>query len=255
MRHLAWTAPLAILVTVGAAQPSLAQSGPAPASTAVTQVSPPADEPASRAPFVGWSASATFVSVYMWRGFVVADAPNLQPTASATFGDLTVTSWVNVITAGSTTGWSEHDLTVDYTRGSGAWKMSAGYANDFFPTRTEGRVSNEFYGGLAWSGVLSPMLKVYQDVSVGNGTYVSAGVSQVFPLAHSGISLSPAVTIGYNHHQWVTGSGWSDLNVGLTVSLPINAHTDVSASFNYSKSFQPDWFPSRGYSGITIAVR
>jgi hypothetical protein len=190
----------------------------------------------------------------MWRGFVLADAPCVQPTAGVKIGNFTATSWVNLIASGSSQGWSEHDLILDYTQEAGVWTLSAGYTNYYFRTVETGRVSHEFYAGAAFGGPLSPFVRVYHDVQEGRGTYVSTGVSQAFPIGASKWSATPAVTLGYNNHQWVTGSGWSDLNLGITLALPPGSHVDVAGSFNYSKSLKAEWFPSRAYFGLTVTV-
>ncbi|MCX6537695.1 MAG: hypothetical protein NT151_01980 [Acidobacteria bacterium] len=184
----------------------------------------------------------------------MADAPSAQPTAWMTIGNITATSWVNLIANGASQGWSEHDLTIDYTREAGAWELSAGYTCYYFPTVQTGRVSHEFYVGAAFSGPLNPLVTVYHDIKVGDGTYVSTGVSQAFPLGASKWSATPAVTLGYNNHQWVVGSGWSDLNLGVTLALPPGSHVEVAGSFNYSKSLRTEWFPSRAYFGLTVTV-
>jgi len=254
VRRWPWALLFATAIAIVAmAQVSLAQTAAAPVAVSTAQASPVPDAAAAD-PVVEWGASIPFVSAYVWRGFVVADAACFQPTASVAVRGLTITTWFNVIAGSDDAGWSEHDLIVDYTLPVGGWTVSAGYTNYYFPTITDGKVSNEFYGGVGWSGLLSPTVTIYQDVSVGAGTYLSAGVSQSFPVSKSGITIAPAATIGYNHHQWVAGTGWSDLNVGVTVTLPAGKHVDIAASFNYSKSLQPDWFPSRGYSGITFVV-
>ena len=253
MKHPTWISVLAALAIASAAQPVLAQPAPGPVG-APTAAPSSAPEAAAPAPVVGWGASIPFVSAYVWRGFVVTDAACFQPTAFVSARGLTITTWFNVIASSDDAGWSEHDLVIDYTKPVGAWKLSAGYTNYYFPTVTDGHISNEFYGGVGWSGLLSPTLKVYQDVSVGNGTYVSAGVSQSVALGTSKLTMTPAMTLGYNNHHWVSESGWSDLNLGVTLTLPAGTHMDIAASFNYSKSFQPGWFPSRGYAGITFVV-
>ena len=101
---------------------------------------------------------------------------------------------------------------------------------------------------------LNPFVRVYHDVKLGDGTYVGVGVSQAFPLGGSKWSATPAVTLGYNNHQWVAGSGWSDLSLGVTLALPPGTHLDVAGSFNYSKSLHAEWFPSRAYVGVTVTV-
>jgi hypothetical protein len=250
MHRSLWTVALAAVLILGGDRNSWARQLPS------AQGATPAESTTARAPLVTWSAGATFTSAFVWRGLVLADAPSVQPSASITIGGFTATSWVNLSAHGPLQGWSEHDLVVDYTHETGPWTLSVGYTNYYFPKTESGRFfTHEFYGIAALAIPLNPSVKVYHDVTLGRGTYVSAGVSQTLPLGSSKWSATPAVTLGYNNHQWVAGSGWSDLNLGLTLARPAGSHLDIAGSFNYSKSFHPEWFPSRAYVGVTVAVR
>jgi hypothetical protein len=206
------------------------------------------------APKVTWNAGAAFTSLYVWRGFVVADTPCVQPMASVSIGSLTATSWVNLIINGSSQGWSEHNLIIDYTGEAGPWLFSAGYTNFYFPTQHNAHASNEFYAGAGYSGPLNVLVRIYHDIQRGDGTYLSAGVSRTVSRGASRWSVTPAVTLGYNHHQWVEGSGWSDLNVSVTLSLPLGSHADVAGALNHSRSLHADWFPSRTYASMTVTL-
>lgn len=241
----------AAVMLVGGAQTAWSQ----PAAT--SRQAPP-EQAATQATDAGstvtWMAGAAFASQFIWRGFVLADAPCVQPTASVSLGGVTVTSWANLITTGTSQGWSEHDLFVDYTREAGAWQFSAGYINYYFPTEHDAHFSHEFYASVGYSGPLNPSVGVFYDVLAGDGTYVSAGISQTFPLGKSRWTATPAATLGYNDHQWVDGSGWSDLNLGVTLALPPGSHVDVEGSFNYSKSLHAEWFPSRAYVSVSLTV-
>jgi len=203
---------------------------------------------------VTWGAGATLTSAFVWRGFVLENSPCVQPSVSVSFAHFTASSWVNLITHGASQVWSEHDLGISYARDVDDWEFSAGYTQYYFPTVHDAHMSHEFYVGAAYSGPLNPFVKVFHDVKVGDGTYVSTGVSQELPLGKSKWSVTPAVTLGYNNHQWVAGSGWSDLNLGVAVSLPPGNHVDVTGSINYSKSLRSEWFPSRAYVSLTVAV-
>ena len=244
---------LTTVMILGAGQAAWTQ----PTGTAAQLPAPaPTSTPATDAePAVTWSAGATLASAFVWRGFVVADAPCVQPTASVKIGNVTATSWVNVIASGTSRGWSEHDFIIDYTREAGAWTLSLGYTNYYFATAEPGSsFTHEFYAGATLSVPLNPFVRVYHDVKLGDGTYVGVGVSQAFPLGGSKWSAAPTVTLGYNNHQWVAGSGWSDLNLGVTLALPPGGHLNVAGSFNYSQSLRTEWFPSRAYFGLTVTV-
>jgi hypothetical protein len=228
-------------VLLGAAGPVAAQSAPAD--------SQPANEPA-----VSLGASATVVSAFVWRGWVVADGVCVQPSVWVEARGLTLTSWVNVRPHDEGDAFTEHDLTLDYTRSVGRWQLSAGYINYFFASNDVGRWSNEFYVGAAVPGPLNPSVRVHQDVHQGSGTYVSVGVSHEVAIGVKGLSLSPSAVLGYNNGQWVEGSGWSDLNMGVLIALPLGRHVEASASVHYSRSLNEDWFPSKAWGGLTVSV-
>jgi len=200
-------------------------------------------------------ASVSAVSAYVWRGFTLVDEPSYQPTAWAAMGNLTVSSWFSLSAPAEAQGSvDEHDLSIDYTRSVGAVRLSVGYINYFFPTAETGRFSDEFYAGIARPGLLNPFVKVFADVHQGSGTYVSGGVSH--SVAVASVSLTPTLALGYNHQQWVEGSGFSDLNVGVQAAWTSPGGRLAVAPFvNYSRSFNAEWFPSKAYGGVTVTVK
>ena len=138
-----------------------------------------------------FAAGVSVVSAWVWRGFVLSDAPAVQPTAWVKAGPLTVTSWMNVgesVNGGH--AFTEHDLTVDYSVPVGQATLSLGWTNYMFADLTEGRHSNEFYAGVAGGGFFSPALQVYHDVQEGHGTYAVVTVSHAFAIEPWKVSLS-----------------------------------------------------------------
>ena len=79
----------------------------------------PADSQPARDPAVSAGASATVVSAFVWRGWVVADGVCVQPSVWVEAGGLTLTSWVNGSPRNEGDVFREHDLTLDYTRSVG----------------------------------------------------------------------------------------------------------------------------------------
>lgn len=203
---------------------------------------------------VSAGAEVLFVSAYVWRGFVPADAPSYQPAAWVAVGDLTISSWVSLSgrSAGSAT---EHDLTVDYSRAWRDWTLSVGWINYVFPQADTDGVSNEIYGGLAYGGPLTPSLRVYHDVHAGSGTYVSLAVGHTMALANR-VELSPAVAVGYNHRAWIDRSGWSDVNVSLKAAVPLGrSRLWVVPLVGYSHPMSRAIGPRRAYGGLGLTVR
>jgi hypothetical protein len=241
-RWMVATVVVAVMgLVLGTGRPVAAQSAPAP-------------DPPARPPAVSAGAIATVVSAFVWRGWVVADEVCVQPSAWITAGGLTLTSWVNVLPLSEGDSFTEHDLTLDYTWSVGRWALSAGYINYYYPTADVDRWTNELYLGADISVPLNPSVRVYQDVHRGSGTYVSVGVSHEVTIGATGLSVTPSAVLGYNNGQWVEGSGWSDLSVGVLVAVPLGRHADASASVSYSRSLNQDWFPSKAWGGLTVTV-
>lgn len=242
--------------TVSAAIESPAEAGAADASAgrASEAQDPPADV-AKPGTTVSGGSDILLTSAYIWRGFVPTDAFGVQPAAFVKFGDVTVTTWSNVARHQQAGSYTEHDLTVDYTKAFGAWSISAGWINYTFPTAESGRISDEAYLGFAHASFFNPSLKVFQDFEAGSGTYVNGGVAPVLKVTDA-VSVSPSFAIGFNHHQWTDLSGFSDAQVGVKVNLPSPAKRLSLAPFvNYSKTFDERIAPSKVYWGLGLSLR
>jgi hypothetical protein len=251
---------LCALLSAGLAPAVFAQTDPPTAPAAETeqaaQIQPADGQTLETGRFpLSAGAEIVFTSAYIWRGFVPTDAMSYEPTSWVKFGDITVSSWFNIAGDQPTGPITEHDLTVDYSKGFGSWTVSGGYINYVFPGASTDRVTHEFYGGVALAGPLNPTVKVFQDVHAGTGTYVAMGASQSVALKH-GVTLTPGVVVAYNHHQWIDDSDWSDANFSLKLSIPFpRQRVWLTPFMAYSKSLNEDFFPNKFYGGVGIAVR
>ena len=71
---------------------------------------------------------------------------------------------------------------------------------------------------------IRPVFSVYWDVANGSGVYAQMGISHSHELCCGcGTSLELSATLGYNHRQWITASGFSDLDLGI--SAPWKFHS------------------------------
>lgn len=194
----------------------------------------------------------TSTNVYVWRGFVPTDASSVQSTLWFKVGDITLTSWANLASAGPVT---EHDFSVDYTYTDGAFTVSAGWINYLFPTVDAPRHSDELYGSVTHTSFLNPTIRMFVDGHAGHGWYGAASVAHDFAAPH-GLVISPSVSIGYNGHQWIPRSTWSDASVSVKARVPLgSAHLALVPSITYSRSLASDLFPSRWYGGLGFSVR
>jgi hypothetical protein len=239
--------------SVGAQTPVANEQTPAMTASSDGQPSAP---PAPATPRLQITAGTEFMatSAYVWRGFVPNASFSVQPNTWMKVGDVTVSSWMNVAREHvQNRPVTEHDLTVDYSKSRGNVTWSAGWINYAFPELTAGRYSNELYVGVAHASYFNPSLRVYQDVHEGTGTYVNAAVSHAYEVAD--FTLTPSVALGYNHHQWIDVSTFSDLNVGLRLTIPTPIkRLSVAPFVNHSRSLDAV-IPSRTFGGLALAVR
>jgi len=221
---------------------------------------PPATPAA--APRFNVTAGTEFLasSSYVWRGFQPNGSFSVQPNTWVKIDNLTVSSWMNIARRHvEHRPITEHDLTVDYSATRGAFTWSAGWINYVFPevpAGQSGRYSNELYAGFSHGSYLNPSFRVYQDVHAGTGTYVNVGVSHAYPVVSSKVTLMPSVALGYNHKQWIDVSTFSDLNLGLRLTVPGPVKRLWLAPFiNYSRSLDRAVLESKTYGGLSVAVR
>lgn len=239
---------------------AMAVASEAAAASAEDQPSPVAPPPPpAPAPRFNVTAGTEFLasSSYVWRGFQPNGSFSVQPNTWVKIDNLTVSSWLNIARRHvEHRPITEHDLTIDYSATRGSFTWSAGWINYVFPEVQTGRYSNELYAGVSHNSYLSPSFRVYQDVHAGTGTYVSVGVSHTYPVMSSKVTLMPSVALGYNHKQWIDVSTFSDLNMGLRLTVPGPAKRLWLAPFiNYSRSLDSAVLQSKTYGGLSIAVR
>lgn len=258
----------AVLIgTVSLAFPAIAQPVPqqTPAVVPATPNETPTQVTPARSP-EGDSSTALAVtsgvdmviaSAYVWRGFVVVDDVTAQPNVWLKIGGITVASWMNVAsTRPNGDHLTEHDLSIDYTASRGKVSLSAGYVNYIFPDLDRDRVSHEVYAGISHASYFAPSIRVYHDFYVGTGTYISFGASHTYSLPWRDAALTPSVALGYNHHQWIDVSTFSDLALGLKAKVPTPLPRVSLAPFvMWSRSLAGAQFPSRLVYGIGMSVQ
>lgn len=196
-----------------------------------------------------------FASAYVWRGFVLNDGACVQPDLWAKAGPLTVTSWLNVRGATGPRGVTEHDLVVDFSHTLRDVTLSAGWINYAFIE--EGGHTDEFYVSAQYeTSVVSPGIQVFKDVGQGTGTYVLMWAERAWDIPGTRIAATARAGIGYNSRLWVDTTGFSDLNAGVELEIPVtSARLSVVPSINYSRSLQRAVFPSKLYGTVSVAFK
>lgn len=255
-------AAAALLVLVAGAARAQGTTPPPQSPGTPTQTSPAAPgepagtpEPEWRWRFLSVGGDFYETSAYVWRGWVLHEGACLQPELWVSIGDFTVTSWINLRHDGmGDNRLNERDLTVDYSRDVGRLTLSAGWTNYRFFGLGSGH-SNEFYVGARADVLLQPGIHVYHDVEQGAGSYLSLSTGHEWPIVRR-ITGVAQVALGYNHHQYMTASGFSDLALTLKLSVPApSARAILQPTLAYSHSLMPETFPSRVFGGLSVAFK
>ncbi|MBI2220306.1 MAG: hypothetical protein HYU53_03765 [Acidobacteria bacterium] len=237
--------PVLVLVYLGAL---LRPATVVPPAQSVTAASP-------AAPFFAAGTDIAATSAYVWRGFVPSGF-SVQPSLWIGAGPVTVSSWMNLAEVDGLDPMTEHDLTVDYSARAAGGTISMGYINYVFPGVQAGGHSQEVYAGYAHASRFSPAVRVFHDFAEGSGTYVSAGAALPHAFGGGRWVVTGRASIGYNHRQWIDLSTWNDLNVGVTLALPVIAKRLAIAPFvARSQSLNAAAVPSRWYGGVGIGIK
>ncbi len=170
-----------------------------------------------------WSFSldTTFVSQYLWRGFVPNDTPSLQPNISVGYKGFSVSSWSNISHTGPNgQNWTEHDVTVDYTHSFNKLGVSVGYINYAFPDLSgSDKYTHEFYVGASYDTFLSPSITFYRDVDDGDGNYLYLSGGHSFELG-KGVVFNLGAGVGLNNGQWIDQTTVSNFDTTASVDIP-----------------------------------
>ena len=182
-------------------------------------------------------------SRYIWRGFDLNPyrKPVLQPSLDWEIGGtgLSVNFWGSVSFVSREL--NEFDLTLTYSRdltenlsvAAGfihyAWYFTEGF-------RFKDDTTHEVFVSLGLSDFfLEPALTLYYDFTNGDGLYAQLELGRTIPLAGD-VTAGLDASLGYNGGQWLAegvSPGFSDLNVGLTLSRSFGRF-EVAASVHYT---------------------
>jgi hypothetical protein len=181
-----------------------------------------------------YSSEVTVLSQYLWRGFVLNGSPSLQPSFTVGYRGLSVSSFANFsrrVPPGSRS-FTEHDLEVDYSRETGAYTWSAGYANYYMASSAESPscVSHEIYAGIARSGLLEPSFKLYRDLAEGDGFYWYGSIGHSFPVRER-MTLQPTLGIGVNQHLYGPNTAVSNVDLGVSADFRVNSRLTACPTF------------------------
>lgn len=144
------------------------------------------------------SASAAFLSKYVWRGYELSkDSMVIQPSLTLGYRGFEVNFWGNLDTndkfiRSEKTNWNETDLTLSYTYDTGPVKLTGGYIFYALDTAED---SQELFLKIAGNMLLSPTLSIYREVAAYPSWYFNLGVSHSINLTKE-ITLDLGASIG-----------------------------------------------------------
>lgn len=176
------------------------------------------------------SAKVDLVSRYIWRGFDLLPDNHaaVQPSLTVDLGNsgfsLNVWSSFALSNRALFKYTDEIDLTLAYAfKMPENWEFSVGFTNygywfaDGFTFKDH--TTQEVFVSLSKTDLpLSPTLTVFYDFNLGSGLYASFSCSHSVKLNETA-SIDAGGLIGFNSKQFITKSGFSDIDFYLMVPL------------------------------------
>lgn len=197
------------------------------------------------------SASAAFLSQYIWRGYALSkDSLVVQPSLTTAYKGFKLNLWGNLDTdcyQGVYEGdskWNETDLTFGYDHKFGILGVGAGFVYYALEGADDWK---EFYLSLGLDTLLAPTLTVYREVSKNQGWYVLLGLSHSVELPMD-MSLNLSGSISYwksdndnmlerHSDQSTNGERFGGLHDGLIsagLTIPFWNYFTVVPSISYA---------------------
>jgi hypothetical protein len=205
-------------------------------------------ETAPRSVQVG--AEVVLTSRYVWRGMDDSTDPSLLPSFWTDLGPVRILSWSNLTTRAGQVGIVEHDLTVDYGRRLGALEVRGGFTHYSLKDTPD---STEVFATATREGTWSPTVEVFHDFRQGAGTYVSGALARTLPWSPRALEMEAEGAVGYNHHQWVDRSGFSDLTLTIRGTWQAgNGRVAGTPFLTRSQSLNRGIFPDRTFGGVAF---
>jgi hypothetical protein len=200
--------------------------------------------------------SVDFMSSYMWRGQICADAPVWQPSATlgldlGDFGSLSANVWTSFkLTSrrdGSPVrgmGNQEIDYTVSYAKSLGDFDLEFGHIWYTYPNVDDSENNEEFYLSAAYNNdIVTPFAAVYWDYRDNDDDwlfYGNAGLSHEFELCEN-LTLTPSATLGLGTDAYmrsvvddVNKTAFLDQTTGVSLAYALTDWLSVGAQVNYT---------------------
>ncbi len=187
------------------------------------------------------SASADFMSQYVWRGQQLSDEMVIQPSVGISYGGFGANLWANYDT--DTNEHNETDLTLSWSNSVDKFSYEAGYI--FYALDGDGdgagNDTQEFYLSMGYDVLLSPSATFYYDFDEGEGGYLVLAIGHSFELPHK-LSLDLGASAAVNFDNAVMGldkdgdefTDFYDGNISAALTVPVTENISIAPMIAYS---------------------
>lgn len=206
--------------------------------------------------------SVDFLSCYMWRGQILADAPVWQPAATLGFdlgdyGALSAGFWSSFkLTSrrdGSPVrnlGNQEIDYSVAYSKSFGDMNVEVGHLWYTFPNSDNEGNTEELYLSFSYANdFVTPTVAAYWDYRDNDDDglfYFTLALAHEFELLE-GLVLTPSVSLGLGTDAYlrayvedVDKTAFLDQTTGLALTYAVTDWLSLGAQVNYTWIVDPD---------------
>jgi hypothetical protein len=173
---------------------------------------------------VSVSGEFDFKTRYLFAGMRFATGEVMQAQVTVASGSFTFYGYsVYDVDASDVT---EADVWGDYyTQLSPGVGLFVGAAVYTFKIGGEWDPTAEVYGGLVFTGPLTPTVYFARDFDLGLGNHVMLTLSHSEPLGTSGATFNVAGNLDYNDNYYRVGSSFSYADLVLSVGIPVGPLT------------------------------
>lgn len=195
------------------------------------------------------TSDVSYTSRYVAKdGSLLSKGSTIQPHINICLEKLALDLWGNYDSKEKKL--NELDITLDYTRPlTKSLDLSLGYTYFHYPTNFLNE-TQEVCAGLSYSGnPLNANVFAYRDFVDSKGTLILFGLGKTFNLEK--VKISPNVKLGYNAKYFQENSGFSHLDFGLRLNIPIGEHYSLSPFINHQIRLRKE-FKDITYGGFAL---
>lgn len=232
----------------------------------------------------GWAvdASAAYMSRYVWRGIMQVNDPVLQPSINVAKNGFTFNAWGSYNLTGKNdygspygngkNKFTEIDLTAEYAFSFGDFSLPLGVIYYAFPN-TPYSSTTELYAGVTYNWLITPTLKVYQDIDAQHGEYVNFALAYAYDLPQFTKDATWQLALGgnigwgssdYNQFYWGANRTLHEdaiTDASVTVSVPVKIIDWITIAPSYTQLWLVDdkikdaaGYDSKNWYGLTLTL-